>query len=62
MKINLSTAMILHVLLIAMQALNVASGLVPAKYQFLVAGILAIVQAIVGIIQHYSPSPSTPTP
>jgi len=59
MKIKLSTAIVLHILLITGQFLNMLTTTVPAKYQFLVAGALAIVQALVGILQHYSPQPGT---
>lgn len=58
MKIKLSVALVLHGLAIAGQVLTYATNIVPAKDQFLVSGALAIVQAVVGILQHYSPSPA----
>lgn len=57
-KVNIKVASVLHVLLILGQITNAASGYVPSKYQFLVAGILGVIQAVVGILQHYSPSPA----
>lgn len=57
MKLSLSVASVLHVLFVAGQVLNIASGYVPAHYQFIVAGVLAIGQAVVGILQHFSPAP-----
>lgn len=57
-KISIRTASVLHALLIASQALTWASGVVPSKYQWAVSSALAIVQGFVGILQHYSPSPS----
>lgn len=54
MKISLKVASVLHVLFIAGQILNGASHYVPQKYQFVVAGSLAIGQGVVGILQHFS--------
>jgi hypothetical protein len=43
---------VLHVLAIAVQYTNQASSIVPAKYQPLVAGAVALAQAVLGISQH----------
>ena len=58
MKLSLSWALVLHALLVLGQILNAATGYVPAKYQFAIAGALGIVQLLVGLIQHYSPIPT----
>ena len=46
---------IAHILLITGQALNLASGQIPAKYQPFVAAALAAIQMIVGKLQQNTP-------
>lgn len=57
MNIKVSTATLLHALLIAGQVLNLVSGVVPQKYQVFVSAGLAAIQMAVGRLQHNSPPP-----
>lgn len=61
MKVNLklNVAVVLHVFLIAGQAVNALGLVVPQKDQFYVAGLLGVIQAIVGVLQHLSPAPAS---
>lgn len=58
--IKVSTATWIHVLLVLAQILNLISGQVPEKYQVFVAAGLALIQLVVGKLQHNSPPPSAP--
>ena len=55
MTIKLSSANLLHALLITGQVLNYASGMVADKWKPVVAGGLALIQLAVGAIQQRSP-------
>jgi hypothetical protein len=57
MQIKVTTANVLHTLMILGQVLNFASGAVPTKWQPVVAGVLALVQMGIGRLQHQSPPP-----
>lgn len=54
---KLSTANIIHALAVAGQVLNSVSGIVPPKYQPIIAGLLAAGQLIVGKLQQNTPVP-----
>lgn len=58
---KLSTNVIVQALGTVGQALNLASGMVPPKYQFWIAGALGIVQSISGILAHFSNPDGTPS-
>jgi len=58
MKIKLNVANIIHALAVAGQVLNAVSGIVPAKYQPIIAGLLAAGQLIVGKLQQNTPVPA----
>lgn len=58
---RLSINAIVQVLGTILQVLNLASGMVPPDYQFLVAGAVSIVQGASGILSHYSNPDGTPS-
>jgi hypothetical protein len=57
MTIKLSTANVLHALMVLLQVLNLVSGAVPPKYQPFVAAGIAGIQMLIGKLQHNSMPP-----
>ena len=57
---KISSNVIFQIVGTALQVLNYASGMIPAKYQWLVAGVVGILQGISGIVSHYSNPDGTP--
>jgi hypothetical protein len=57
---KLSVNLIIQILATIVQVLNFASGMVPAKYQWILAGALSLIQAITGILAHFSNPDGTP--
>jgi hypothetical protein len=57
MYIKSLTANVLHLLLVAGQYANAATGVIPQKYQPCVAGALGLLQLAIGRLQHVSPPP-----
>jgi hypothetical protein len=56
-----SVNLIAQILGTLIQVLNFATALVPPDYHWLVAGIAGIVQAIAGLLAHFSNPDGTPS-
>jgi hypothetical protein len=57
---KLSTHITGQVIAGIIQLANLYGGIVPAKYQPIVVCVVGVCQAVMGLIAHYSPSPSAP--
>lgn len=57
---KLSINIIIQALGTVLQVLNLVSGMIPPKYQWLVAGLVGIIQAVTGMLAHWSNPDGTP--
>ena len=58
MKLSVVLHVALQGLALVVQYANLATTAVPPKYQPIVAGVVAIAQAILGMVAHYSTPPN----
>jgi hypothetical protein len=57
---KLSLNVVVQILGTVVQALNAIGGMFPAKQQVLIASIVGVIQAVVGLLAHFSNPDGTP--
>jgi hypothetical protein len=57
---KLSWNVIAQIIGVALQYVNIASGLIPKDWEWLVAAVIGILQGIAGIASHFSNPDGTP--